>query len=143
MAQPLSAADRAICARVAPELRRRGLLFVGLDVIGHADHVGAAWANDQASRGRAYSVVSALGSRGVPSSRCLTIEGRGDRECPPSAGRDDSCRRVDVYMFGAKAASERYPAPGAMTPQIAAEQSADIARILAVLSLLGPALTRP
>ncbi|MCB1747456.1 MAG: glutathione synthase [Gammaproteobacteria bacterium] len=34
VAQPLSAADRAICARVAPELRRRGLLFVGLDVIG-------------------------------------------------------------------------------------------------------------
>lgn len=34
VAQPLSASDRAICARVAPELKRRGLIFVGLDVIG-------------------------------------------------------------------------------------------------------------
>jgi glutathione synthase len=32
--QPLSDADRRICSVVAPELRRRGLLFVGLDVIG-------------------------------------------------------------------------------------------------------------
>ena len=32
--QPLSDRDRWICAQVAPELRRRGLLFVGLDVIG-------------------------------------------------------------------------------------------------------------
>lgn len=34
IAQPLSERDRWICAEVAPELRRRGLLFVGLDVIG-------------------------------------------------------------------------------------------------------------
>lgn len=34
VAQPLTDADRAICARVAPELKRRGLVFVGLDVIG-------------------------------------------------------------------------------------------------------------
>jgi glutathione synthase len=34
VAQPLSERDRWICAQVAPELRRRGLLFVGLDVIG-------------------------------------------------------------------------------------------------------------
>jgi glutathione synthase len=34
VAQPLSERDRWICAEVAPELRRRGLLFVGLDVIG-------------------------------------------------------------------------------------------------------------
>lgn len=32
--QPLSARDRWIAAQVGPELRRRGLLFVGLDVIG-------------------------------------------------------------------------------------------------------------
>ena len=32
--QPLSERDRWICAQVAPELRRRKLLFVGLDVIG-------------------------------------------------------------------------------------------------------------
>jgi glutathione synthase len=32
--QPLSDRDRWICAEVGPELRRRGLLFVGLDVIG-------------------------------------------------------------------------------------------------------------
>lgn len=31
---PLSARDRWICAEVGPELRARGLLFVGLDVIG-------------------------------------------------------------------------------------------------------------
>ena len=31
---PLSARDRWIAAQVAPELRRRGLRFVGLDVIG-------------------------------------------------------------------------------------------------------------
>ncbi len=31
---PLSARDRWIAAEVGPELRRRGLLFVGLDVIG-------------------------------------------------------------------------------------------------------------
>ncbi len=31
---PLSARDRAICARVGPVLREKGLLFVGLDVIG-------------------------------------------------------------------------------------------------------------
>jgi glutathione synthase len=31
---PLSERDRWICAQVAPELKRRGLLFVGLDVIG-------------------------------------------------------------------------------------------------------------
>lgn len=30
----LTASDRAICERVAPELKARGLLFVGLDVIG-------------------------------------------------------------------------------------------------------------
>ena len=34
VAQPLSERDRWICAQVAPELKRRGLLFVGLDVIG-------------------------------------------------------------------------------------------------------------
>ena len=33
--QPLSERDRWICAEVGPELRRRGLLFVGLDVIGN------------------------------------------------------------------------------------------------------------
>lgn len=32
--QPLSTTDRAIAERVGPELRRRGLWFVGLDVIG-------------------------------------------------------------------------------------------------------------
>ncbi|MFO1493742.1 MAG: glutathione synthase [Lysobacterales bacterium] len=32
--QPLSERDRWICSQVGPELRRRGLLFVGLDVIG-------------------------------------------------------------------------------------------------------------
>ncbi len=32
--QPLSESDREICAVVGPELRRRGLWFVGLDVIG-------------------------------------------------------------------------------------------------------------
>lgn len=32
--QPLSERDRWICAELAPELRRRGLIFVGLDVIG-------------------------------------------------------------------------------------------------------------
>ena len=36
-ARPLTERDRAIAARVGPELRRRGLLFVGLDVIG--DHL--------------------------------------------------------------------------------------------------------
>lgn len=34
VAQPLSERDRWIVDQVAPELRRRGLLFVGLDVIG-------------------------------------------------------------------------------------------------------------
>jgi len=34
VAQPLSEHDRAIAAAVGPELRERGLLFVGLDVIG-------------------------------------------------------------------------------------------------------------
>lgn len=33
-ARPLSARDREICETVAPALRERGLLFVGLDVIG-------------------------------------------------------------------------------------------------------------
>ena len=33
-ARPLSVRDREICATVAPALRERGLLFVGLDVIG-------------------------------------------------------------------------------------------------------------
>jgi glutathione synthase len=33
-AQPLSEADMRIATRVGPELRRRGLMFVGLDVIG-------------------------------------------------------------------------------------------------------------
>lgn len=33
-ARPLSERDRWICAEVGPELKRRGLLFVGLDVIG-------------------------------------------------------------------------------------------------------------
>lgn len=32
--QPLSERDRWICAQVAPELKRRDMLFVGLDVIG-------------------------------------------------------------------------------------------------------------
>lgn len=34
--QPLSESDRKICARVGPVLRDKGLLFVGLDVIGDA-----------------------------------------------------------------------------------------------------------
>lgn len=34
VAQPLTEKDRWIAAQVGPELRRRGLLFVGLDVIG-------------------------------------------------------------------------------------------------------------
>ena len=33
-AQPLSERDRWLCRQLAPELRRRGLLFVGIDVIG-------------------------------------------------------------------------------------------------------------
>ncbi|HEU0196038.1 MAG TPA: glutathione synthase [Nevskiaceae bacterium] len=33
-ARPLTARDREIATRIGPELRRRGLLFVGLDVIG-------------------------------------------------------------------------------------------------------------
>ena len=33
-ATELSAREREICARIAPELQRRGLLFVGIDVIG-------------------------------------------------------------------------------------------------------------
>lgn len=32
--QPLTERDRRICAQVGPELHRRGLMFVGLDVIG-------------------------------------------------------------------------------------------------------------
>ncbi|MBK8971742.1 MAG: glutathione synthase [Hahellaceae bacterium] len=35
--RPLTARDREICARIGPELMRRGLYFVGLDVIG--DHL--------------------------------------------------------------------------------------------------------
>lgn len=35
IAQPLSDHDRWICAQVAPQLRQRGLIFVGLDVIGN------------------------------------------------------------------------------------------------------------
>lgn len=34
VAQPLTTRDQEICAAVGPELRRRGLYFVGLDVIG-------------------------------------------------------------------------------------------------------------
>lgn len=34
IAKPLSDRDRWICAQVGPELKRRGLIFVGLDVIG-------------------------------------------------------------------------------------------------------------
>jgi hypothetical protein len=44
-------------------------------------------------------------------------------------------------MFGAKAASERYPGPGVMNSTIAGEQARDIARILAVMPFLAPALT--
>lgn len=33
-ATELTARDREICARLGPELRRRGLLFAGIDVIG-------------------------------------------------------------------------------------------------------------
>jgi glutathione synthase len=35
-AQPveLTARDREICAAIGPELKRRGLIFVGIDVIG-------------------------------------------------------------------------------------------------------------
>ena len=29
-----TARERAICARIGPELKRRGLVFVGIDVIG-------------------------------------------------------------------------------------------------------------
>ena len=32
--QPLTARDREICARIGPKLREKGLLFVGIDVIG-------------------------------------------------------------------------------------------------------------
>ena len=34
VSQPLSERDRWIAAEVGPELRRRGMVFVGLDVIG-------------------------------------------------------------------------------------------------------------
>ena len=34
VAQPLTEKDRWIAAQIGPELRKRGLLFVGLDVIG-------------------------------------------------------------------------------------------------------------
>ena len=33
-ATDLTARERDICARLGPELRKRGLLFVGIDVIG-------------------------------------------------------------------------------------------------------------
>jgi glutathione synthase len=33
-ATDLTGSERAICAALAPELRRRGLLFVGIDIIG-------------------------------------------------------------------------------------------------------------
>ena len=32
--QPLSARDRYLCEQIAPMLREKGLMFVGLDVIG-------------------------------------------------------------------------------------------------------------
>ena len=34
MASELTALDQEICARIGPALRRRGLTFVGIDVIG-------------------------------------------------------------------------------------------------------------
>jgi glutathione synthase len=34
VASELTARDQEICARIGPELRRRGLTFVGIDVIG-------------------------------------------------------------------------------------------------------------
>ena len=34
VAQPLSESDKAIAAKIGPELKKRGLYFVGLDVIG-------------------------------------------------------------------------------------------------------------
>jgi len=97
-----------------------------MDVIGHADHVGSAAANERVAQARADNVVEYVGLR---RSRALVREGRSDTECPPGAGENPACRRVEMYMYKYALSSESHPEPGEASDKTRAEMAADEKRV--------------
>jgi hypothetical protein len=111
---------------------------VCLDVVGRSDRTGPDWANEQVSKNRAVNVAKALQAppRSIPPSRFLWIDGKSYEGCPESPTENAACRKVDVYMFGHKAASEKYPARGEVTPDVASQQFLDELRMLVRMPFL-------
>lgn len=83
-----------------------------MDVIGHADHVGSAAANERVAQARADNVVAYVGLR---RSRALVREGHSDSECPAGAEENPACRRVEMYLYKYALSSESHPESGPMT----------------------------
>lgn len=76
------------------------------DVIGHADQPTAtAWGNEWVSRERANNVKRELVGRGIAAGRIITTTGKAERECA-DPGMQPLCRKVAVYMFNYRAASD-------------------------------------
>lgn len=82
---------------------------VKMDVTGHADKPAADTANNlNISSQRAEAVRGELEGRGIGSGRFLVVNGVGDSQCP-LAGRQPSCRKVEIFMFVFEGASQSHP----------------------------------
>jgi outer membrane protein OmpA-like peptidoglycan-associated protein len=104
----LPADERGKLDTAATFMRKMG---VKADVIGHADKpTASAGGNILTSRYRAWGVQQALVSRGVWPNRFLYADGVGDSECR-LPGKQPSCRKVEVFMFGQSGASITHPYP--------------------------------
>jgi hypothetical protein len=97
-----------------------------MDVIGHADHVGTAAANDRVSLARANNALAYVGQ---PRSRALVREGRSDTACPPGAEENPACRRVEMYLYKYTLSSERDNRSGQPSPATQAEMAEDERRV--------------
>ncbi len=97
-----------------------------MDVVGHADHVGSAAANERVAQARADNVVKYVG---LPKARALVREGRSDTECPPGSGENPACRRVELYMYKYALSSETHPESGEVSDKTKAEMTADEKRV--------------
>jgi hypothetical protein len=80
-----------------------------MDVIGHADHVGTAAANDRVSLARANNALTYVGQ---PGRHALVREGRSDTECSAASEENPACRRVEMYLYKYTLSSESHDESG-------------------------------
>lgn len=86
------------------------------DIMGHADRTGSAAINQVISRQRADLIRQYLVMKGVKPSRILVSVGKSFQECPETSTDDGACRKVDIYVFNFRAASESPVPANAKTP---------------------------